>query len=51
MGKIIFFAFVSFVVLVSLCFGYGDVLKTEAKPSLIWDFQKFIPVPKVCPQS
>ncbi|MEO0162669.1 MAG: hypothetical protein ABIL39_05515 [candidate division WOR-3 bacterium] len=41
MGKIIPFAFVSFVVLVSLCFGYGDVLKTEAKPSLIRNFQKF----------
>ncbi|MEO0162674.1 MAG: hypothetical protein ABIL74_10445 [candidate division WOR-3 bacterium] len=36
MGKVIFFAFVSFVVLTSLCFGYGDVLKTEAKPSLMY---------------
>ncbi|MEO0137912.1 MAG: hypothetical protein ABIL86_10345 [candidate division WOR-3 bacterium] len=39
MGKVIFFAFVSFVVLTSLCFGYGDVLKIEAKPSLMYSYR------------
>ncbi|MEO0190635.1 MAG: hypothetical protein ABIL18_06615 [candidate division WOR-3 bacterium] len=38
MGKIIFFAFVSFVVLVNLCFGQEGLLKAEARPSLIYDF-------------
>lgn len=36
MGKIIFFAFVSFVVLVNLCFGQEGLLKAEVKPSLMY---------------
>ncbi len=39
MGKVIFFAFVSFVVLVSLCFGQEGLLKTEAKPSLMYSYR------------
>ncbi|MEO0183985.1 MAG: hypothetical protein ABIL40_11000 [candidate division WOR-3 bacterium] len=39
MGKVMFFAFVSFVVLVSLCFGQEGLLKTEAEPSLMYSYR------------